>query len=184
NFVANVAWKHTQQSKNDERYFARVYNSLLIYRKSDELVKFRLPRTKEDNKNYSNSDGDPRGDWRSGDVRSPSFRKTLRFNISTPSGKIIPPPDNGWRWSEETVKEKIQHGEIIFNANETKIIRKIYLFDQDGRTPENLWDGELAGTSRQANTELKKLFNGEVPFDTPKPTALLKRISQLFYGEK
>ena len=23
NFIANVAWKHTQQSKNDEKYFAR-----------------------------------------------------------------------------------------------------------------------------------------------------------------
>jgi adenine-specific DNA-methyltransferase len=184
NFVANVAWKHTQQSKNDERYFARVYNSLLIYRKSDCLVKFRLPRTEEDNRNYSNPDNDPKGKWRAGDVRSPSYRKTLCFEIATPSGKKIPPPDNGWRWSEDTVKDKIKSGEIKFSADETKIIRKIYLSDQEGRTPENLWDGELAGTSRQANAELKELFGGNVPFDTPKPTALLKRIAQLFYGQR
>lgn len=183
NFVANVAWKHTQQSKNDERYFARVYNSLLIYRKSDDLAKFRLPRTEEDNRNYSNPDSDPKGEWRAGDVRSPSYRKTLCFDILTPSGKKIPPPDNGWRWSEETVKDKIKSGEIKFNADETKIVRKIYLSDQEGRTPENLWDSELAGTSRQANAELKELFDGNVPFDTPKPTTLLKRISQLFYGQ-
>ena len=183
NFVANVAWKHTQQSKNDERYFARVYNSLLIYRKSDDLVKFRLPRTDEDNRNYSNPDNDPKGKWRAGDVRSPSYRKTLCFDILTPSGKKIPPPDNGWRWSAETVKDKIKSGEIKFNVDETKIVRKIYLSDQEGRTPENLWDGEIAGTSRQANAELKDLFDGNVPFDTPKPTALLKRISQLFYGQ-
>lgn len=183
NFVANVAWKHTQQSKNDERYFARVYNSLLIYRKSDDLVKFRLPRTDEDNRNYSNPDNDPKGKWRAGDVRSPSYRKTLIFDILTPSGKKIPPPDNGWRWSAETVKDKIKSGEIKFNVDETKIVRKIYLSDQEGRTPENLWDGEIAGTSRQANAELKDLFDGNVPFDTPKPTALLKRISQLFYGQ-
>jgi adenine-specific DNA-methyltransferase len=104
--------------------------------------------------------------------------------IITPSGKKIEPPDNGWRWSEESVKEKIKSGEIKFNADETKIIRKIYLADQEGRTPENLWDGEIAGASRQANAELKDLFDGNVPFDTPKPTALLKRISQLFYGQK
>lgn len=183
NFVANVAWKHTQQSKNDERYFARVYNSLLIYRKSESLIKFRFPRTDEDNKNYSNSDGDPKGKWRAGDVRSPSYRKTLCFNIVTPSGKRIPPPENGWRWSEDAVKAKIKSGEIKFNSDETKIIRKIYLSEQEGRTPENLWDGEIAGTSRQANAELKELFDGAVPFDTPKPTALLKRIAQLFYGQ-
>lgn len=183
NFVANVAWKHTQQSKNDERYFARVYNSLLIYRKSEALLKFRFPRTDEDNKNYSNNDNDPKGLWRAGDVRSPNYRKTLCFEIVTPSGKKIPPPDNGWRWSEETVKEKIRSGEIVFNSDETKIVRKIYLENQEGRTPENLWDGESAGTSRQANSELKELFDGVATFDTPKPTALLRRIAQLFYNE-
>ncbi|GMM62432.1 site-specific DNA-methyltransferase [Novosphingobium pituita] len=183
NFIANVAWKHTQQSKNDERYFARVYNSLLIYRKSDALLKFRFPRTEEDNKNYSNQDNDPKGRWRAGDVRSPNYRKTLCFDIVTPSGKKIPPPENGWRWSEETVREKIKSGEIVFNSDETKIVRKIYLQNQEGRTPENLWDGDAAGTSRQANAELKELFDGTATFDTPKPTALIKRIAQLFYNE-
>ena len=184
NFIANVAWKHTQQSKNDEKYFARVYNSLLIYRKSDSLSKFRFPRTDADNMNYSNPDNDPRGQWRAGDVRSPNFRKTLRYDIVTPSGKKIPPPENGWRWSEETVRDKIRTGEISFSRDETRIIRKIYLEDQEGRTPENLWDGELAGTSRQANTEIKELFDGLAIFDTPKPSALVKRIASLFHEEK
>lgn len=184
NFIANVAWKHTQQSKNDEKYFARVYNSLLIYRKSDSLSKFRFPRTEVDNKNYSNPDNDPRGQWRAGDVRSPNFRKTLRYDIVTPSGRKIPPPENGWRWSEEVVREKIRTGEISFSRDETRIIRKIYLEGQEGRTPENLWDGELAGTSRQANSEIKELFDGLAIFDTPKPTALVKRIASLFYEEK
>lgn len=183
NFVANIAWKHTQQSKNDERYFARVYNSLLVYRKSNYLMNFRLSRTEEDNRNYSNPDNDPNGKWRAGDVRSPSYRKTLCFDIHTPSGKIISPPGNGWRWSEDTIKKKIKIQEIKFNATETKIVRKIYLCNQDGRTPENLWDGEFSGTSRQANTEIKNLFDEVVPFDTPKPISLLKRISQLFYNQ-
>lgn len=183
NFVANVAWNHTQQSKNDERYFARVYNSLLIYRKSDHLEKCRLPRTDQDNKNYSNPDNDPKGMWRAGDVRSPSYRSTLCYSINTPTGKTISPPDNGWRWAEETLMQKLKTGEIKFSPDETKIIRKIYLVNQDGRTPENLWDGEIAGTSRQANAELKELFVGCVPFDTPKPTRLIRRICQLFYNQ-
>lgn len=184
NFIANIAWKHTQQSKNDERYFARVYNALLIYRKTDGLIKFRLPRTDQDNINYSNPDNDKNGKWRSGDVRSPSYRKTLCYNILSPSGKIIHPPENGWRWSQELVNEKISSGEITFNQDETKIIRKIYLTNQDGRTPENLWDGELYGTTRQANAEIKALFQGAAIFDTPKPSVLIKRTIQLFdYGK-
>ncbi|MFZ3160826.1 MAG: site-specific DNA-methyltransferase [Rhodoferax sp.] len=182
NFVANVAWKHTQQSKNDERYFSRNYNALLVYRKSDSLTKFRFPRSDEDNKNYSNPDKDPKGDWRAGDVRSPNYRKTLCFDIKTPSGKTISSPENGWRWSQESVDQKIKSGEIVFSPDETRITRKIYLVEQEGRTPENFWDNDISGTSRQANAEIKDLFDGVAAFDTPKPTALIKRIAQLFYG--
>ena len=180
NFLANVAWKHTQQSKNDERYFSRTYNSLLAYRKSDELLKFRLPRSEKDNANYSNSDNDPKGDWRAGDFRSPNLRQTLKFDLMTPSGKTICPPEKGWRWSQATISEKIRTGEIVFNKDETKIIRKIYLSKQDGRTPETVWAGESEMTTRQANTEIKDLFENIVVFDTPKPTALIEKILNLF----
>lgn len=184
NFIADVTWKHTQQSKNDEPYFSRNKNTLICYRKGAELKRLRLPRTEEDNKNYSNPDKDPKGDWRTGDVRSPSYRQTLRFNVTTPSGKIIAPPDNGWRWAESTLLEKIGTGEIVFSADETRIIRKIYLADQEGRTPENVWQGERFGTTREANAEIKDLFDGSAPFDTPKPTNLIKAIMDLIGDDK
>lgn len=95
NFVATVIWKHTQQSKNDEPYFSRHYNYQIAYRKSEALDSLSFPRTDDDNKNYSNPDNDVNGFWRSGDVRSPNFRKTLRFEIITPSNKTISPPENG-----------------------------------------------------------------------------------------
>ncbi|MFK5976954.1 MAG: site-specific DNA-methyltransferase [Sulfurovum sp.] len=184
NFVANVIWKHTQQSKNDEKYFSRQYNSLLIYSKSNVAEKMRFPRSEKDNKNYSNPDNDINGDWRSGDIRSPSYRATLCFEIKTPSGKSITFPENGWRWSKEEINKKISSGEIIFNKEETKIIRKIYLKNQDGRTPENIWDGDEFGTTRSANAEIKDLFQDLTLFDTPKPTKLIKKIAQLFKDDK
>lgn len=178
NFVANIVWNHTKQSKNDEKYFSRHHNQVLVFRKSEDLQPFSFARTADDNKNYSNPDNDPKGDWRPGDVRSPNFRATLKYRIKTPSGKTINPPDNGWRWSEETLLEKISTGEIIFSPDETRIIRKIYLSEQEGRTPENLWLAEFAGTTRQANAELKDLFE-EPPFDTPKPILLVQKIINL-----
>ncbi|MEN0589602.1 site-specific DNA-methyltransferase [Kurthia gibsonii] len=33
NFIADVIWNHTKQSKNDERFFSRHYNNLLVYSK-------------------------------------------------------------------------------------------------------------------------------------------------------
>ncbi|UNW11159.1 site-specific DNA-methyltransferase (plasmid) [Acinetobacter indicus] len=184
NFIANIAWQHSMQSKNDEKFFSRNYNHLIVYRKAFSNTIFRLPRTEQDNKNYSNPDNDPKGLWRAGDFRSPNLRNTLKFKIQTPNGGFIEPPENGWRWSEESIKQKIRSGEIIFSQDQTKIIRKIYLIDQEGRVPENLWSGDDAGTTRQANSELKEIFGGGVVFDTPKPTKLIQRIMKLLKDEK
>ena len=178
NFLANVIWNHTKQSKNDERYFSRHHNQIFVYRKSGQLGSFRFDRSEKDNTNYSNPDADPKGNWRAGDVRSPHLRETLKYKIRTPSGKTISPPNNGWRWSEESVKEKIASGEIFFSEDESRIVRKIYLSNQDGRTAENIWLAEFAGTTRQANAEINELF-GETIFDTPKPTQLLCKIISL-----
>ena len=180
NFIANIVWKHTQQSKNDEPYFSRQYNHTLVYAKAKFVLQhFYFQRTEEDNKNYSNPDSDPKGLWRSGDVRSPNYRKTLCYTVTAPNGNIIQPPANGWRWSEESLKEKIATGEIKFKADNSGIIRKIYLCDQPGRTPENLWEGSQFGTTRQAAAMIKELFNGVQVFDTPKPYELIKKMLEI-----
>ena len=51
NFIANIIWKHTQQSKNDEPHFSRQYNHTLVYAKmKSALPHFYFERTEEDNK--------------------------------------------------------------------------------------------------------------------------------------
>ena len=92
---------------------------------------------------------------------------------------VIKAPENGWRWSEESVKEKIATGEIIFKKDYSGIIRKIYLCDQEGRTPENLWEGPRFGTTRTAAAVIKDLFNGKQVFDTPKPHELIMRMMEI-----
>nr|WP_303711729.1 DNA methyltransferase [Phascolarctobacterium succinatutens] len=106
------------------------------------------------------------------------YRPNLIYDIISPSGKVIKPCENGWRWSKETVQEKLRTGEIIFSKDETRIIRKIYLSTLEGRAPETIWFGKDVGTTREAMTELKKLFN-KPPFDTPKPTGLIKKLLRL-----
>jgi adenine-specific DNA-methyltransferase len=66
----------------------------------------------------------------------------------------------------------------VFSSDETRIVRKIYLADQGGRTPENVWDGSDVGVTRDANREIREIF-GSAVFDTPKPTGLIRRILQL-----
>ena len=178
NFVANVVWQHSIQGQGYSGKFTLNHNHLLCYRKSDQYSVGLLAREEHHNTAYSNPDNDPRGSWRSGDVRNGLYRPNLRYSIETPSGKVIEPPANGWRWSKETLETKIQTGEIVFSKDETRIIRKIYLVDQEGRVPDSWWAGDEAGTTRQAKSELKILFTEDI-FETPKPERLISRILQL-----
>lgn len=184
NFIANVIWQHSIQPKGYLGKFSVHHNYILIYAKSSDYSLESLDRTEEHNKAYSNPDNDPRGMWRPGDVRNALYRPNLIFDIITPSGKVIKPPQNGWRWSKETIEKKISTGEIIFNQDETKIIRKIYLDDLKGRAPETIWFGKEVGTTRDGNKNLKELFDNVVPFDTPKPVNVIKRILELSTNEK
>lgn len=178
NFLANIVWQHSIQPKGYAGTFSVHHNYILCYQKSPLYVLNSLPRTDEDNKAYSNPDNDPRGKWRSGDVRNALYRPNLIYDIVSPSGNIIKPCENGWRWSKETVEQKIKTGEIIFNEDETRIIRKIYLDTLSGRTPETIWFGKDVGTTRSAMSEIKDIF-GSSAFGTPKPTGLIERALRL-----
>ena len=179
NFLVDAIWQHSIQPKGYLGTFSLHHNHTLIYRKTDEFVLGSLERTDEDNKAYRNPDNDPRGPWRSGDVRNALYRPNLIYDIVSPSGNVIKAPEKGWRWSKETLTEKMKTGEIIFNSDETGIIRKIYLDTVEGRAPESIWFGKDVGTTREANSELKSIFNGTAPFDTPKPHRLIERILQI-----
>ncbi|WP_208854740.1 site-specific DNA-methyltransferase [Holdemania massiliensis] len=107
NAIANIIWQHSIQPKGYLDKFSVHHNFVLCYAKSLDFELCPLERTEEDNKAYSNPDNDPKGPWRSGDVRNALYRPNLIYDIISPSGKIIKPCANGWRWSKETVKEKL-----------------------------------------------------------------------------
>jgi adenine-specific DNA-methyltransferase len=182
NFMGWIVWQHSIQPKGYLGTMSVHHNHIFLYQKSPKYVLGALERTEEDNKAYGNPDNDPNGPWRSGDVRNALYRPNLIYDIISPSGKIIKPCDNGWRWSKETVEEKIKTGEIIFSDDETRIIRKIYLKNLEGRTPETIWFAKDVGSTRDAMGELKKMFR-VAPFDTPKPINLIKRMMAIAHDE-
>lgn len=56
------------------------------------------------------------------------------------------------------------------------IARKTYHDSVGGKLPTNLWPYEEVGHTDEAKKEVKALFGGTAPFDTPKPVRLLDRI--------
>ena len=63
------------------------------------------------------------------------------------------------------------------------IRRKTYLENVEGKMVTNFWPYTEVGHTDEAKKELKALFDGEIPFDTPKPTRLLQRIIQIATNE-
>ncbi|TWI01785.1 adenine-specific DNA-methyltransferase [Luteimonas cucumeris] len=176
NLLGNIIWQHSVQGKNDAKKISLHHNHLFLYRKSEAFELKKLPRTNDHNVNYRNQDNDPRGPWRPGDVRSPNFRENLRYNIETPSGKTIEAPAKGWRWSKELFLEKVASREIVFLDDDTRVLRKIYLSDQEGRVAESIWFGNEVGTTREASGELASALPGVEIFATPKPERLIQRV--------
>lgn len=182
NFIGSCIWNHSVQSKGYSGKFSVHHNYILAYKKSASFLLNDLPRLEIHNKSYSNPDDDPRGKWRSGDVRNSLVRENLKYDIVTPSGKVIKHPPKGWRFSKETFEKELSIGKIKFSDDEKRIIRKIYLEDQKGRVPETLWLAKDSGTTREANKELKQLLE-DVFFETPKPERLIQIIVTLAMNE-
>lgn len=179
--VQTIVWRSSDNSNNDSKQFSLDHNYILVYSKMSNWQPNKLARTKEQSKHYSNPDNDPRGPWFDGNpLGSPNPRPNLTYDIVAPNGNIIKPPFNGWRWSQETLAEKMETGEIRFNDDFTGIKRRTYLFEQKGLPPSSLWANlDETGHTRQAKYEQKKLFpemNKNTWFATPKPEKLLEYV--------
>nr|WP_232364365.1 site-specific DNA-methyltransferase [Thermophilibacter immobilis] len=59
---------------------------------------------------------------------------------------------------------------------------KIHLDSVGGKLPTNLWLWKDVGHTDEAKKELKALFGGQAPFDTPKPTRLIRRVLEIGAG--
>lgn len=101
------------------------------------------------------------------------------YDITAPNGHVIKHPQKGWRFSRETFERELGEGKIVFSQDFGRIIRKIYLADQEGRVPESIWFSADAGTTREATAEVADVLGATGEFDTPKPTRLIKRILQI-----
>ena len=181
--VAHVAWCSSDSSNNNALTFSEDFNDLLVYSKAPRWIPNFLDDP-EKRKHYKNPDNDPRGPYfDGGDVSNPGIRPNLQFDITTPSGRVIHHPTNGWRWSKERMKEMFKSGELRFSADESRVIKRRYLADMKGLPPSTLWDDtNRTGHTRSAKYWLKALFP-EIPsgglFSTPKPVELIGYILQL-----
>ncbi|WP_276975211.1 site-specific DNA-methyltransferase [Flavobacterium filum] len=180
-YITTIVWRSTDNSNNDSKQFSNDHNFVLVYSKIDGWLSKKVSADEAQIQHYKNPDNDPKGPWFDGNpISSPNYRENLIYDLISPSGSVIKPPRNGWRWSKETMQEKILTGEVRFTEKETNIKRRTYLSEHEGLPPSNLWiDLKETGHNRQAKYEQKKLYpelTKDDWFATPKPEKLIQKI--------
>ncbi|MBO3712983.1 MAG: site-specific DNA-methyltransferase [Candidatus Accumulibacter sp.] len=187
NFVASVIWQKVYSPKNSARHFSEDHDYIVVYAKNAETWTPRLlPRTQEMEARYTNTDNDPRGAWKPGDLSARNYYGEGTYPITCPSGRQLsgPPPGTYWRVSKPKFDELDADGRIWWglDGNNVPAIKRFLSEVKDGRVPQTLWTYEEVGHTQEAKKELIATVdfpNSDVVFDTPKPTRLLRRILQI-----
>src|SRR5579859_232086 len=179
-FVATVVWE-SRYSRSNDAGLSVSHNYLLVYsphRDAWNGLRNRLPRTPEQEEQYRNPDGDPRGPWRSIPWDAPGVRVNLSYPIITPSGKVrYPPTGRHWSRTEDQWQALVTTGAAYFGRSDDGAPAfKQYLQDASAIVPNTWWSHEDAGHSDEAMKEMVALFGKDSVFATPKPERLLSRI--------
>lgn len=183
NFMANIVWQKKYAATNDAKGFSNMHDHILVYRKSSDFKRNLLPRTEEQNKPYKHNDDDGKGLWRSDNLLVRSYSKSGVYPIVNPNtGKeYFPSEGSSWRASSETMARWLSENRIYFGKDGKGAPQlKRYLGEvQQGRIPTTWWNFEEVGHNDAANKELKLLFEAKSPFDTPKPTTLIRQMLKI-----
>lgn len=153
---------------------------------SEKLVSFYkfLPPDHPSKKYARSRFVDKRGIWRDNNITWPGGGGPKYDVIHPITGKPCKVPDDGWRFVEATMIEKIRDGYIHFREDHTQPpILKSYLYiDPDSQTEDEEVGGkkQVMGSvfyrhSQPSNDVIKELFGDKV-FENPKDHEILARL--------
>lgn len=187
NFVSTVVWQKTL-SRENRTDLSTTHEYLLVYAKDRAAWRKRrnlLPLGPEQLARYKNPDGDRRGLWTSGDMTAkagPGRRATQFYAITLPSGRVVEPAKGmAWRFTRERFEQLVADDRIYFGPDGGSVprVKRFLAETQGGLVPTTWWPGEDVGTTDSAKKQLRRLFPGLVPFETPKPEELAARVIQI-----
>lgn len=184
NHVATIVWQKRYVSNATAKWLSDMHDFIIVYAKNKEILTVNsLERTEEQLTAYKNPDKDPRGIWRAQDLSASKPYSAGMFTITGPTGNSFdPPPNRYWRCNKEQFERWLADGRIWWGVNkDARPMLKSFLAESErGITPNTWWDHAFAGHNKEATLELKELFDGDAPFDTPKPVRLMRRLIELF----
>ena len=179
NFIEKFIWIKKTNPPNNV-VIGSVHEYVLAYSKNSELCRLHLlPRDTDSNSKYKNPDNDPRGPWVAGDLSAAAkggrSTPSLLYQIENPmtGEKFDPPPGRMWIVAVDQMKKNQVEGRIFWGNNgKGRPKYKRFLSEvRQGFSVSTLLN--FCGNNGTASKELNSLFDGEVVFETPKPTSLI-----------
>ena len=184
NSPATIIWEKADSPRMDAKSFSSRHDFILVYAKDFKDEVFVKPTVSEVPEHYDKVDEygnryylKPLRYMGNADTRE--ARPNLFFPIEAPNGELIYPiradgSDGRWRWSKEKVQLEHSKLEFINGRNGWSVYTKIYADNETAIPIETIWYNKDVGSNRTAMAALKKIFQDEKPFTTPKPIELIK----------
>jgi adenine-specific DNA-methyltransferase len=185
NFINTITWEKRYSPQNAVQWFSESHDFILVYAKiKDTWAPNLLERSEEMNARYRNLDNDHRGEWKATDATAQGGHGTASqfYELTAPNGKTFHPPTGRcWVYTEERMQEMIRDNRVWFGSSgdSAPAIKRFLNEVKQGVACQTIWKYEEVGHNQEGKKEIKVLFPEAVPFDTPKPTRLIKRILQL-----
>lgn len=202
NLIAVFCKKGTG-AKQDSTHYAKVHEYVLCYANS----KFQAGEIIKDNDNYPHIDDEGKKykiqllrKWGDAALRTdrpnmyyPIYYNTTQYSLENNLGEdshVIYPMLNSqtegrWRWGKDTMQDAINKNliEIKLVDGECVAYEKIYESTDDAIQTKlySTWIDNI--NNRTGKTLLKELFDGESPFEYPKPLDLIKQIIKMGNAE-
>lgn len=180
NFIAQFVWEKRKNRENRKVISIRHDHVICYGRNSTEAIKTfkQLPMNAEALSRYKNPDNDPRGLWKSDPATAQAGHgtKSQFYVLTAPNGKLHQLPSGRcWVYTEDVMNQMIADRKIWFGEKGTNVPRiKTFLNDKErGLTPESILFAKDVSTNEEAKNALKKIFDGQAPFETPKPPELI-----------
>ena len=199
NLVAEIPWQSRASVQNDTDFSVN-HEYICVYAKKRRLENRRLKESNYtewhsnnsfvckplplDKSKFDNPDNDPRGLWKADPFDAPNVRPNLTYPVTNPNTgeEHLPPRGRHWRFLPEKFSSALADNRIVWTNNGLgrPQLKVFYEEKKEFGSVDNSWfSADRIGTSTNGTKELMRLFDGQVFFDTPKPTSLLLKLIDL-----
>jgi hypothetical protein len=194
NFVDEFVWRRSGTGGLRGVFPVTTHEYILCYaRNKDSITRpWMAPYSESSLAAFTNEDENGKYKTQALYLTSLKQTKSQAYPIELPDGvKAIPPTGTGaWRFIEDTYKEELKNGNIVFKEvpnsplqgiNGEKVSYNIYTkqyISNEGTNPPTILPEDVVGQTRAARAELKKIFGKDV-FSYAKPTPLIEYLVNL-----